>query len=1080
MNLQNLSQHLPARTLVLFFLFILTFNSSHAQCTGTTCGPNLIPNPGFELTTSYCGTPGGGILYTDKSPVQDWYGVSCSTCYSNGTTPDNKNSNCNGDPTNNCGDGSGSVGIFIMDRRESIQAKLKAPLIAGHQYCFSMKVRSTLNTFTCDGIGAWFHNKGKIDIDAMNDNNRFLGEGTKLNGKPQVQNPSNNMIGNTCQTVTGIFCATGGEQWVAISNFRTNANTHMYGALAYFTIDEVYLQEVNCLKITAITSVADSVCPGTCTTLTANATGASGNYTYLWSPGGEKTQTITVCPTQAATTYKCTVSSAGACSIPVTATDSVKVYFKKALATPVITSTTPTTFCSGDSVVLTASAAPNYIWSPGGQTSPSITVHTSGLYTVVVKHPVSGCYTASAATNVVVKFTPPPPLLKAGPPEICFGNSAILYVNTPDPSYTYTWINPAGAILPSNDTLFINKAQLKDDGIYHVTASKGECKSSAAGITLTVHALPDTAIVKATSAVICEGLKTQLYVDPANPLFTYIWQTPSGTTVVNDSVILGNSKLSDAGTYTVTVTDAHCTSNKARTLLVVHPAAIKQTVALTKSVICEGDSTLVDAANPLNGISYHIYTQATGGTSIGVAPLKVKPVVTTAYYMEAVTTNGCSQLTNRDTATVIVNAAPVVPSPVASNLIICEGKSTTIQVSNPVSGITYNVYDALTGGTLLGNTPYTVTLTKTTTFYMEAKSIAGCIQTSARTPLTITVNPTPPAPVISVKNATNNAICSGETAQLLSNITTGIYWSTGETTSSIIVTKAGTYTVYFRDVHECQSSKDSVDIKILPLPSIHTSGYIVDTVRCDAPIGGIHGITVSNGLPQYMYQWTEVKNPSTIIGTDLNLQQVPSGTYSLMVTDKNGCISKLPGIFIPSTDGLVVHLMGTPANGFLPLDVSLLTTTSGVGKPVSYEWSLDGKILGITDGKTNTYNLNDLPFGEHVALVVLMDTNGCRTEDYFRITVFTKVKFPDVTIFTPNNDGKNDLLIFPTEGIRSLHGKIYDRWGLKMFEWNDLNTGWDGTKDGAPVPEATYYYIIDYTDFYDMEGSKKGYIQLTR
>jgi gliding motility-associated-like protein len=86
-----------------------------------------------------------------------------------------------------------------------------------------------------------------------------------------------------------------------------------------------------------------------------------------------------------------------------------------------------------------------------------------------------------------------------------------------------------------------------------------------------------------------------------------------------------------------------------------------------------------------------------------------------------------------------------------------------------------------------------------------------------------------------------------------------------------------------------------------------------------------------------------------------------------------------------------------------------------------------------------------------------------------------------VNVFTPNNDGKNDVLIFPGEGVKELSGKIYDRWGLKLFEWSGLNTGWDGNTDSGPAPDGTYYYIIQYTDVYDGPAhTKSGHVQLMR
>jgi gliding motility-associated-like protein len=1229
----------------LLFLCLLTatVNQAEAQCT-TGCGPNLVPNPSFETTTTYCGST--GILYTDKSPVQSWFGVSSSTGSSSGITPDNFNNNCAGNSTDNCGDGVGSVGFFTTGARESVQAKLTAPLIAGHKYCFSMKVFSNFPNTSSDGIGAWIHSKGKIDIDAMNGGNSFLGVGTTLNAAPQIQNPSNTMIGGTCKTVTGTFCAVGGEQWIVISNFRTNANTHYTGVNGYLVIDELSLKEADCLVISSVTTTADSVCPGGCATLKANPTGGggAGSYTYLWSPGGETTQSISACPTANATKYKCTVSSSVGCSATLSVADSVTIYFKKYIPSPTISTSGATTICTNDSVTLTSSTAPNYLWSPGGKTTKSITVGTSGVYTVTVKHPYSGCNTTSASTTVTVntlpvlnlsglintssscdvkdgslkgvtatsaptltyswnstpvqttpdlinvgpgiytltvtdgngcknttsgtivnKPAPNPPTLKAASPAICVGTSTILFVTGADPTFIYSWTDPSSNVISSNDTVFITNAQLKDGGTYKVTATKFGCTGASASLTLTVNPLPvidtttiishqtscglkdgsitgivvsgaptlkyawdggpqtttspdltgagigthtlvvtdgngcvqsttgkvwnkdtpDSATVKTTSAIICEGLKTILFVSPSDPTITYTWLTPAGNKILNDSIILLHSQIKDAGTYTITATKANCTSLPAYSTLIVNPAAISQKIALSKSTICEGDTTIIDAVIHISGITYNVYTQSTGGTPIGIAPLKVYPKVTTKYYMEATTSSDCRQLTARDTATVIVNPAPIVPPPVASNSTICEGKSTTIDVLTPLAGVTYNVYDALTGGTLVGTTPFTVKLLKTTTFYIEAQTTKGCVQTTGRTPITITVNPTPAGPKISVEgsNNNNNYICDGSEATLTSSIPTGIIWlPTKETTASITVKTAGTYSVYFTDSHGCASLSDSVNIKINTPPKVDVSNYGIDTVRCNAIIGGIHGIVINSGTAPFTYKWFETGDPTKTVSTDLVLQGVASGKYTLIVTDKNGCTAQLSNVFIPTKGGIVAHLASNPSTGFYPLNGVLTTNTSGIGKPIDYVWYLDGHLIGTTDNKTNTFPFKDLPFGEHVFQVSVRDTNGCKSVDYLTLFVNSGIHFDDVNIFTPNNDGKNDILIFPTEGVKSMHGKIYDRWGLKLFEWSDISIGWDGkVESGGEAPEGTYYYIINYTDIYDgPPHTKSGFVQLMR
>lgn len=1238
----------PLSLFLFALLSISSYNTANAQCSGTTCGPNLVPNPSFETTTSQCGISGRNILFTDRSPVQDWFGLTCSSCANNASTPDNFNSNCVGtNSTSNCGDGSGSVGIYTtFAGRESVQAKLTTPLKAGHQYCFSMKVKSNGGfTQSSDGIGAWFHNKGKLNVDVDNGGSQFLGAGTTLNASPQVQNASNNMIGTTCKTITGTFCAVGGESWIVISNFRTDAATHVGSGNGtndpgYLIIDEISLKENNCLVITSISSTKDSVCPGSCATLTANPTGGNGTYTYLWSPGGETTKSITACPTTSPTKYKCTVSSSLGCSFSLSVVDSFTLYFRPYIPAPTVTTSGTTTICTGDSVTLTSSTAPNYLWSPGGKTTKSIKVGTSGVYTVTVKHPVSACNTTSASTTVTVntlpvlnvsgiantssscdvndgslkgvtatgaptltyswnsnpvqttpdlinvgagsytltvtdgngckkttsatitnKPSPPAPTLKAVSAAICVGTSTILYVSGADASFKYEWKGPNNTVISTKDSVFITNAQLTDGGVYKVTATKYGCTGSSTDLTLTVNPLPkidtttmithqtscglkdgsitgikvtgtptlkyswdggpqttttpdltgagigthtlvvtdgngcvekttgkvwnkdtpDSASVKATSSTICQGLKTVMFVNPSDPLITYTWQTPSGTTVTNDSLILEKAQLSDAGTYTITATKNNCPSEPAHATLVVNRAPDHEVITLSNNIICEGDTVTITAANPKPGVNYNVYTTATGGTPIGVTPLKVFPSVTTKYYMEAKSSSGCSQLTERDTATINVYTAPVVPQPVASNSTICEGKSTIIDVQNPTATITYNVYDALTGGKFLGVTPLTITLVKTTTLYIEAVTTKGCKQITGRKPITITVNPTPAGPKISVENPTGNYICDGLTAKLISTIPTGIKWSTGETTASIIVKKAGTYTVYYTDANGCASLLDSVQITIKTPPKVDASNFIVDTVRCNATIGGIHGVVISNGSSPYTYKWYETSDPGKTVSTELILQGVPSGKYTLIVTDKNGCQDKLSDVFIPSKGGIVAHLSSNPTSGFVPLDVVLTTGTSGVGKPIDYVWTLDGKVVGTTDNKTNTFPIKGLTFGEHVVTVAVRDTNGCKSVDYLTIFVNTPIQIHDVNIFTPNNDGHNDILIFPLEGVKTIQGKIYDRWGLKMFEWSDPDKGWDGNvESGGAAPEGTYYYILQYTDYYGNPHTKPGYVQLIR
>jgi gliding motility-associated-like protein len=1064
------------KSLLLFLLMFILKLSLRAQCTGVNCGPNLIPNPSFELTTSDCNV--SSLLHTNRSPVQGWYGVAASTGPSGGGThADYFSIDCIKKATENCGDGNGSVGIFTYNLRESIQAKLLSSLKPGHLYCFSMKVKSWPSGATDnDGIGAWFHNRGKIDIDVMNNNKQFLGAGSKINASPQIKNPSGNMITGTCKTISGTFCATGGESWVVISNFKTNETTN-HSALGYVIIDEVSLTEINCLSLTGISSPADSACPGACVPLTAEAIGGNGSYTYLWSPGGETTKSINACAASIPVQFKCTVTSSVGCGKNISVTDSFTLYPKEHLPVPQITASGSTTICSTDSITLTSSPAPSYLWSPDQQKTQSITIGKAGTYKVTVKHPLTACNTASAEITVVVKDLPQIDVKNMISDSTSCGlhTGAIKGITvTGVPPLLYSW-NGGPQTSTSPDLIGAGV------GTHTLTVTDGNgCSKKITGHIWNKET-PDSVQVQVTSGRICEGEQSILYVTPADPSITYTWITPSKTSVLNDSLLIIKAKLQDAGTYTITATKNNCTSPEVYTTLLVDTAASSEKPVVSNAKICQGDTVTINAAQYIAGVTYFIYTQASGGVPIGVAPLKVAPMQTTIYFMEASSSNGCRQLTARDTVTVHVYKAPVVQLPTVSNAIICEGKTTVIDVQNPQPGVSYQVYDALTGGTLLGLTPLTVTLTKTSTFYIGALSSQGCKQITSRLPITVNVNPTPVGPKISIENITGNYICDGLSAKLISSIPSGITWSTGATTPFIVVTKAGTYTVYYTDTNGCASLKDSVEIDIKIPPKVQASGLVVDTVPCYENTGGIHGIAVTGGTMPYTYAWFNSNDLTKVLSTSLILQGVPSGTYTLVVSDKNGCKDKVDKLFIPSKGGVVASLSGTPLTGYDPLTIDLLATNSGVGQAIGYVWMLDGHKLASTDSITNTYTIKDLHFGEHIIAVTVTDTNGCKSVDYLKIMVHTDVEIFDVNIFTPNNDGKNDLLVFPLQGVQSLHVKIYDRWGLQLFEWNDPEKGWDGnTESGKPVPEGTYYYVIDFVDLYGNKRHQAGHVQLMR
>lgn len=213
-----------------------------------------------------------------------------------------------------------------------------------------------------------------------------------------------------------------------------------------------------------------------------------------------------------------------------------------------------------------------------------------------------------------------------------------------------------------------------------------------------------------------------------------------------------------------------------------------------------------DAALNLNSL----VTGTAGGTwsGAGVTGNTFNPAGQTGL-VQITYTVGTSPCVDSQVHEIAVKASPADPTVTASDEEICFGSSTLINATG--SGATYfNVYSAQTGGNLLGITSLYVAPTQTTTYYVEAVSESGCINLGGRTPVTVTVNPLPPADA-----GTNQTICTTYSTEL--NASGGVLyqWNTGATTQNITVApQTGTwYSVTVTDNNGCMKS-DSVFVDV--------------------------------------------------------------------------------------------------------------------------------------------------------------------------------------------------------------------------------------------------------------------------
>lgn len=200
-------------------------------------------------------------------------------------------------------------------------------------------------------------------------------------------------------------------------------------------------------------------------------------------------------------------------------------------------------------------------------------------------------------------------------------------------------------------------------------------------------------------------------------------------------------------------------------------------------------------------------------------------------------------------------------------------------------------------------------------------------------------------------------------------------------------------------------------------------------------------------------------------------------TYSVSVINQLGC-TFTGSIQITITSALPgVNAFAVPDTIF-PGDTTQLNLTLS-GSVSTIVWQQDATLSA-----TDVANPIAYPNDTRNYFVEVTDTNGCSKRD--TVTVYVKKKpceeaniyIPNA--FSPNGDGKNDVLYVRGNNILKLYFAVYDRWGQLVFETRDVNKGWDGTFKGKKIDPAVFGYYAEGECPNAEKYFKKGNVTLLR
>lgn len=739
-----------------------------------------------------------------------------------------------------------------------------------------------------------------------------------------------NDAGVTLSTTTSVTVSTAGPFYFIVTNY---GGGKACSDTAVVTVPVNQTAPISNAGPNRVLTCANSV-------IQLQGSGSTGPlYTYLWlafNGGNIVSGSTTLTPTiNAVGSYRLRVTNQhNGC----TSTDNTIVTADQ--IPPTISATGGTFNCIQPMVTLqttTGASGPTYAWTgPNGFTStqPTPSVNVAGQYTVVVTDSITGC--TNSALAVVIANTDPPGAMAVGGVLTCVEDTVQLSGTSPANNPVFAWSGPAGftSNLPNP---IANTA-----GNYIVTVTGGSgCTSTAIAVVIR-DTVPPGASIAVSSNLNCNNSSVNLTASSTTPatFLNHVWTRPNGTMSSTGANPLLAATAPGAYTVLITNTENGCTSTA--NAAVVQSPAVTAAISAQTNVSCFGQQNGSATASGGGGNGTFNYQWNTGDNT------PVNTGLTSGTYTVTITDGEqCSA-----TATVTITQPPVLTANTTSTPQMANGQPDGTATATPAGGTPMYTYlwsnNATTANVnnLLPGT-YTVTVTDAN----------GCTAVSIATvnAYNCTIN----ADVIAVDVQcfdANNGMATAVTTAGLAPFT--YLWSTGDTTVSISGLQPGIYTVTVTDDANCP---EAVAFTISE-PTI-LRGNVTSTNMTGPSTGdGSASSNPTGGTAPYTFEWSTGETTATI-------NNLAAGTYTLTVTDANGCTIVRMVAVLPGNCGITTNFIATPVICNGQSNGSATIVLNGGSGPFSYLWS---------SGDT-TATAPMLAAGTYTVSVV--DANGCELFD---------------------------------------------------------------------------------------------------
>jgi len=720
---------------------------------------------------------------------------------------------------------------------------------------------------------------------------------------------------------------------------------------------------------------------------------------------------------------------------------------------PLLTSTNDTSICGGNPVNLSVStifgSTPyTYSWQPGnGNTNPyQVTPTVTSQYNVSVTDRW-GCLATDSVTVTILSggaqsFT-------VSPNPVCENNAVtVTYTGPSAAGASYTW-GFDGGTAASGSGQGPYQVSWTGSGTKNITLDVVDNGCTSPQVTQPLTINPNPVADAGADVTVCSGGVAQL--GAANmPGYTYQWAPAtnlSAANVANPTYTFINTTGAPVTTqYILNVTQNSCPDADTVLVTVNPPAATTISTPNNATAICSGNTITISSDSVY---AVYLWSDNSAGSSITIGQAGT-------YALAAADVNGCQFVSNP--ITISINSSPVLVL-VSSTNESCFGAADgeiTVDGSNSIAPYTFvwntNPQQTSATATALSAGSYDVTVT-------DANTCTGSATFSITAPAQLAIN------LISITDVSCYGTADGgiQISGAGGSTPYTFVWSTSAQGPTLSNVAAGNYNVTLTDANNCTET----DSYVVGSPNeiVLTVDDITDA-SCFGYSNGSITVSATGGSSPYSYDWSNNSSGSMI-------NNIPAGDYTLSVTDANNCETDTLLTITEPAELVFTNSVfdSVKFNTEIPLAIDIQPSTN----TYTYIWSPD-LYLSCTDCASPQFSaINSIAYQ-----VLATDQYGCTVSGTVRVNVIADKQVFIPNAFTPNYDSNNDVFYVYANGVAYYHLKIFNRWGEKVFESNNITDGWDGIYAGKPAVTGVYVYTLTLT-FLDGESTKyKGTVTLLK